>query len=194
MLGFSPPRGAVVCSESANDWPWTLARTGSPTTLFRLCSTQSLVANQAGTKWQASVSSRAILTTVIKGGVQGVNPGLAYVDACTSILWPILDSRLWPEVLDFVSRFCTLSESEYTRACKNCTQNVWFLCPVRIWEYLWPSLLANKCLILKERVGVQLWWETEQDPNLIKCQNSKGDEQLHRKKWKSDAVNHCTRG
>ena len=31
--------------------------------------------------------------------------------------------RQWPEVSDFVARFCTLSESENTRTCENCTQN-----------------------------------------------------------------------
>ena len=32
--------------------------------------------------------------------------------------------RQWPEVSDFVARFCTLRESENTRTCENCTQNV----------------------------------------------------------------------
>ena len=32
--------------------------------------------------------------------------------------------RQWPEVSDFVSRFCTLSESENTRTCENCTRKI----------------------------------------------------------------------
>ena len=32
--------------------------------------------------------------------------------------------RQWPEVSDFVARFCTLSESENTRTCENCTRKI----------------------------------------------------------------------
>ena len=34
-------------------------------------------------------------------------------------------TRQWPEVSDFVARFCTLRESENTRTCENCTRNAW---------------------------------------------------------------------
>ena len=36
-------------------------------------------------------------------------------------------TRQWPEVSDFVARFCTLRESENTRTCENCTR---FACKV----------------------------------------------------------------
>ena len=38
-------------------------------------------------------------------------------------IWKLQVIRQWPEVSDFVTRFCTLRESENTRPCKNRTRN-----------------------------------------------------------------------
>ena len=50
---------------------------------------------------------------------------LFYVLSCLVYVLSCLGSRQWPEVSDFVARFCTLRKSENTRTCKNCTRNAW---------------------------------------------------------------------
>ena len=35
----------------------------------------------------------------------------------------MLYCRQWPQVSDFIARFCTLRESENAQTCENCTRN-----------------------------------------------------------------------
>ena len=61
-----------------------------------------------------------------------------------------LSSRQWPEVSDFVARFCTLHESNNTRTCDNLTQKTRATCK-NVWH---KSYALGHCLLS----SVLAWW------------------------------------